>query len=144
MRTLLITLLLSATTAFAGPNPFFVFDNGLPGKDRIAVQLDLVKEIGFDGLSWRSDTPEHLEEVRDGAKRHGLKVFVVYVNLDIQAGKLVPDPHVKDVIAAFKGTDTMIWPNITSKQFKPSDPAGDDIAVAGLRHGIGGVPTMLV
>jgi sugar phosphate isomerase/epimerase len=136
MKTILLAILLSATTVFAGSNPFFVFDNGLTGKDlkTIGAQLDLVKEVGFDGLSWRSDTPEHLKELLDGSKQRGLKVFVVYVNLDIKDGKLVSDPHVKDVIAACRDTDTMLWPNITSKQFKNSEPAADDIVVAGLRE----------
>lgn len=126
--------LLSAVTACAGAPPFFVFDNGLERSQPIGVQLDLAKEVGFAGVSWRSDTPERLAEVRDGARKRGLQVFVVYVNLDIKNGKLVPDAHVNDVIAAFKGTDTVVWPNITSKQFKSSDPAADDIAVAGLRE----------
>lgn len=136
MKSAWAALLLSAVSVFAGSQPFFVFDNGLKDTDlpTIGSQLDLARKTGFDGVSWRSDTPERLAEVRDGAKQRGLKVFVVYVNLDIKDGKLTPDPRVNDVIAAFKGTDTMIWPNITSKQFKPSDPAGDDIAVAGLRE----------
>jgi sugar phosphate isomerase/epimerase len=72
--------------------------------------------------------------VLEGCKQRGLKLFVIYVNLDLKDGKLVYDPRVKDIIALCKGTDVMIWPNLTSKQFKPSDPAGDDIAVAGLRE----------
>jgi sugar phosphate isomerase/epimerase len=134
--TCLVVVLLSAATAFAGSNPFFVFDNGIRGENlkTIDAQLDLVKEIGFDGLSWRTDSPERVKQALDGAKQRGLKVFVIYVNLDLKDGKLVYDPRVKEIIALCKGTDTMIWPNMTSKQFKNSDPAGDDIAVAGLRE----------
>jgi len=136
MKTILITLLLSAATTFAGPNPFFVFDNGLRGENlkTIDAQLDLVKEVGFDGLSWRTDAPERVKQVLDGAKQRGLKLFVIYANLELKDGKLVYKPELKEIIALCKGTDTMIWPNMTSKQFKHSDPAGDDIAVAGLRE----------
>lgn len=126
---------LALTSSIASPNPFFVFDNGLrgPGLETIDAQLNLVKEIGFEGLSWRTDAPERVKQLLEGAKQRGVKVFVIYANLDLKEGKLVYDPRLNEIIALCKGTDTMIWPNLTSKQFKPSDPAGDDIAVAGLR-----------
>lgn len=133
---IIIALLLFVSTAFAGPNQFFVFDNGLRGENlqTIDAQLDLAKEVGFDGLSWRTDAPERVKQVFDGAKQRGLKLFVIYANLELKDGKLVYKPELKEIIALCKGTDTMIWPNMTSKQFKNSDPAGDDIAVAGLRE----------
>ncbi|MCX6908785.1 MAG: DUF1080 domain-containing protein [Verrucomicrobia bacterium] len=126
----------AAPAATAETNPFFVFDNGLRGENlkTIASQLDLAKEIGFAGLAWRTDAPDHVKEVLDGSKQRGMKLFVIYANLDLKDGKMVYDPRLKEIIALCKGTDTMIWPNMTSKQFKPSDPAGDDIAVAGLRE----------
>ena len=135
MKIILLSLLLSAA-ALAAPNPFFVFDNGLRGPElkTIESQLDLVKEIGFDGLSWRTDDPARVKQTLNGAKQRGLKVFVIYVNLDIKDSKLIHDPRVNDIIALCKNTDTMIWPNITSKQFKPSDSAADEIAVTGLRE----------
>lgn len=124
-----------AAAVHAAPNPFFVFDNGLRGEKlkTIDAQLDLVKSVGFAGLSWRTDAPERVKQVLDGAQQRGLKLYVVYANLDLKDGKCVYDPRLKEIIALCKGTDTIIWPNLTSKQFKPSDPAGDDIAVAGVR-----------
>lgn len=135
MKTIFSTALLVATCAMAESPPLFVFDNGLRGEGlgTIGAQLDLAKSAGYAGVSWRSDTPARLAEVRAGAQARGLEIFVVYVNLDLRDGQLVPDAHVKEVIEAFKGTSTMVWPNITSKQFKNSDPAGDATAVAGLR-----------
>jgi len=134
MKALLLVLAWSAA-ACAGAPPFFVFDNGLHGQGlaTIGAQLDLVKTTGFDGLSWRSDTPAQLAAVRDGARRRGLQVFAVYVNLDLRGGRLVPDPHVDDVLAVFRNTDTLLWPTLTSAEFRNSDPAGDEVAVAGLR-----------
>ena len=141
MRSLLFSPLLAALAIASGglaqadSNPFFVFDNGLRGENlsTIDAQLDLVKEIGFDGLSWRTDAPARVKQVLDGSQQRGLKLFVVYANLDLKDGKLVYDPRLNEIITLCKGTDTIIWPNLTSKQFKPSAPAGDDIAVAGLR-----------
>ena len=127
---------LARTSPAPQPNPFFVFDNGLKGTNlkTIDAQLDLVKEIGFDGLSWRTDSPARIKQVLDGAKQRGLKVCAIYANLDLKDGKLVYDPRIKEIIPLCRGTGTMLWPNLTSKQFKNSDPAGDDIAVAGLRE----------
>lgn len=123
-------------TAQAAPNPIFVFDNGLHGDKltTIDAQLDLVKSVGFAGLSWRTDAPERVKQVLDGSRQRGLQLFACYANLDLKDGKCVYDPRLKEIIALCKGTDTIIWPNLTSKQFKASDPAGDDIAVAGLRE----------
>jgi sugar phosphate isomerase/epimerase len=138
MNTVIRTALVifAAAAVHAAPNPFFVFDNGLRGAHLAAIdaQLDLVKSVGFDGLSWRTDAPDRVKQVLDGTQRRGLKLYVIYANLDLKDGKCVYDPRLKEIIALCKGTDTIIWPNLTSKQFKPSDPAGDDIAVAGLRE----------
>lgn len=138
MKTCFLALFLGlmAATAHAEPNPFFVFDNGLRGEKlpTVAAQLDLVKQLGFAGLSWRTDDPARIKEVLEGSQRRGLKLFVIYANLDLKDGKLVYDPRLKEIITLCKGTDAMIWPNMTSRQFKSSDPAGDDIAVAGLRE----------
>jgi sugar phosphate isomerase/epimerase len=136
MRAIVCGLLFSALTIVAGPNPFFVFDNGLGATNltTIEAKLDLVKEVGFDGLSWRTDSPERVKEVLEGARQRGLKLFVIYADLQLKDGKVVYDPHLKEIIVLCRGTDTMIWPTMSSTQFKPSDPAGDDIAVAGLRE----------
>lgn len=138
MKTILTAALiaLAAIAARAETNPFFVFDNGLHGDHikSIEAQLDLVKELGFAGLSWRTDDPARVKEVLDGAKQRGLKLFAIYANLDLKDGRLVYDPRLKEIIALCKGSEVVIWPNLTSKQFKNSDPAGDDIAVAGLRE----------
>ena len=139
MRTspaILLSLVCLTHVVSAASNPFFVFDNGLNGENlkTIDAQLDLVKEIGFAGLSWRTDPPERVKQVLDGAKQRGLKVFVIYANLELKDGKLVYDPRLREIIPLCQGTGTMLWPNVSSKQFKNSDPAGDDFAVAGLRE----------
>lgn len=136
MKALFACVALAAGAACAGSNPFFVFDNGLRGENlkTIDAQLDLAKEVGFDGVSWRTDVPERVKQVLEGAKQRGMKLFVIYATLEIKDGKAVYDPRLKEIVALCKGTDTMLWPNVTSKQFKPSDPAADDLVVAGMRE----------
>ena len=127
-----------AALGLAGPpsNPFFVFDNGLKGENlaTIDAQLDLVREIGFTGLSWRTDAPERVRQVLDGAKQRNLKLYVIYCTLHLSDGRLTYDPRLKEIIALAKGSGAMLWPNMVSKQFKNSSPDGDPIAVAGLRE----------
>lgn len=127
---------LAAVATHAETNPFFVFDNGLHGENlkSIEAQLDLVKQLGFAGLSWRTDDPARVKQVLAGAKKRDLKLFAIYANLDLKDGRLVYDPQLEEIIALCKGSDVVIWPNLTSKQFKNSDPAGDEIAVTGLRE----------
>jgi sugar phosphate isomerase/epimerase len=134
--SLLLGWLCLAYVAGAAPNSFCVFDNGLHGTNlaSLEAQLDLVKEIGFDGLTWRTDSPARIQQLFEGAKRRGLKVCAIYANLDLKDGKLVYDPRLNEIIPLCRGTDTLLWPNLTSRQFLNSDPAGDDIAVAGLRE----------
>jgi sugar phosphate isomerase/epimerase len=138
MKTVLLSsiIALATATANAQTNPFFVFDNGLQGEHLKGIEskLDLVKETGFAGLSWRTDALDRVKQMLDGAKQRGLRCFAVYCNLELKDGRLVYDQRLQEIIALCQGTDTIIWPNITSKQFRNSDPTGDDIAVAGLRE----------
>lgn len=134
--SLIFSLLALAVTVQAKPNDFFVFDNGLRGEHlaTIPAQLDLVKTIGFAGLAWRTDSIERVRAVLAGSQERGLKLFVIYASLELKDGRMVYDPRLREIIVLCRGSGAMIWPNITSKQFKPSDPAGDDIAVSGLRE----------
>ena len=134
----LLTILTAITVAHvaAATPEFFVFDNGLTGirPATTDARLDLAKAAGFGGLSWRVDAPDQVKQVLAGAKQRGLKVYAIYANLDLKDGKPVIDPRLDEIITLCKGSGALIWPTITSKDFKNSDPAGDDIAVAGLRE----------
>jgi sugar phosphate isomerase/epimerase len=138
MTTLILAsaVALSAVTAAADTSPLFVFDNGLRGAGLASIesQLDLVREIGFAGLSWRTDSPQRVRQLLAGARQRGLKVFVIYCNLDLKDGRLSYDPRLREIITIAKGSGAMLWPTVTSRQFKPSSPDGDPIAVAGLRE----------
>jgi sugar phosphate isomerase/epimerase len=133
--TLLFTLLWLANPAGAARYSFCVFDNGLQATNLtpIEAQLDLVKAIGFDGLTWRTDSPARIRQLFAGAKQRDLTVCALYANLDLKDGKLMYDPRITEIVPLCRGTGTLLWPTLTSTQFGNSDPAGDDIAVTGLR-----------
>ncbi len=132
----LLALICLAGEPPAGSSPFFVFDNGLrdPDHPTIETQLELAREIGFAGLSWRTDSPENLRRVLDGARQRHLRVFTIYCNLELKNNTLTPDPRLHDLIPLCRDQDTILWPTLTSTQFKNSDPAGDDLAVAALQR----------
>ncbi len=153
--SLLFAALALRAPAQSARNPFFVFDNGLHSADlgTIGAKLDLVKKIGFDGLSWRVDdasnflpTPgseaprpgndpvANFRQLLDGASRRGLRVYVLYCSLDLKDGGMVYDPRLPQFIELCRGRGVMLWPNITSSQFSPSSVQGDPVAVAGLRR----------
>jgi sugar phosphate isomerase/epimerase len=98
--TILLSVCCLANSASAATNLFCVFDNGLQGENltTIDAQLDLVKKIGFDGLTWRTDSPERIKQLLAGAKQRGLTVCAIYANLDLKDGKLVYDPRVREII----------------------------------------------
>jgi sugar phosphate isomerase/epimerase len=115
-------------------NPFFAMDTGLrDGQSRTTeAQLDLVRELGYAGLSWTQGDPKQTREAADAAKVRGLKLFTVYCGATLTKEKL-DYGATKQTIDALKGTDTMIWLYLVSKDFPKSSADGDDIAVAGLR-----------
>lgn len=134
--TTLATGVLLVGGARAEKREFFVFDNGLR-HERVATidqKLDLVKSVGFDGLSWRTDSAENIRTLLAGAKKRDLKVFAYYANIEIKQDKAVYSSQLKQLIDLCKGTGTCIWPNITSKVFKNSDPAADDLVVPVVRE----------
>lgn len=110
-------------------NPFFAFKNcmetaGPPAED---AQAALLKEIGFDGFDNRD--LNDIETALDALDRHGLKLFTVYFTVRIDAGETPYNPRLPEVLPLLRDRGVVLWCNTHSKQFRPSDPAGDEQAV---------------
>jgi sugar phosphate isomerase/epimerase len=116
-------------------NPFFAMDTGthLPGGTPEA-QLDMVKELGYKGISWTLGDPAEARSVAEGARKRGLKLFALYAGATLRRGKLEYDPRLKDAMTALKGYDTLIWLHVGSSDYPKSSPEGDAAAVEGLRE----------
>lgn len=110
------------------PWPFFAFDNA--AKDAAhpdpTSQIALLKELGYDGIA--SVRPAHVPEALAAAKQHGIKIFSIYAVVPIDEGTAV-DPALFEALGQLNGKGVALWLGLTSKTFKPSDPAGDDLAL---------------
>lgn len=120
-------------------NPIFAFNNCVmddknPKYDSPAKQVRMLKELGFDGME--KNGLEGFAEVQAELDRHGLKLYTVYVNVNLDPNKPAYDARLPEVIRSLKERDTMLWLNITSrdKTFASSDRAGDRVAVPVLRE----------
>jgi sugar phosphate isomerase/epimerase len=112
-------------------NPFFVFNNGVKDViyDTPAKQVALLKKLGYAGME--KDGLDELAEVQAELDRQGLKLFTVYVNVNLDPGEPAYDPRLPEVIRSLKGRETMLWLNVTSKAgaFAPSSRQGDAAAL---------------
>ncbi|MGB2821014.1 MAG: family 16 glycoside hydrolase [Phycisphaerae bacterium] len=108
--------------------PFFAMDTGLrDGKHNTPeARAATLAELGYAGsdLSGTGRIPETLKAY--DAK--GLKLFAIYVGANIDSDKV--SPALAAAIKQLKGRGTILWMPLNSRKFKPSDPAGDEKAVA--------------
>jgi sugar phosphate isomerase/epimerase len=116
------------------PNVFYAMDNGVRDANHTTPesQIAMLKELGYPGIGWR---PGPLPEMFAALDKHGLKLFSFYANLKIgPSAQAKFDPALPSQIAALKGRDTILWFTITSRDYKPSAPEGDEDAVTVLRQ----------
>jgi len=126
---LLITALLLAGSVHAA-NPFFAMDTAV----RNLGELDTVKQLGYDGIRWKTGPPEQLAAAAQQLRQRGLKLFAIYADATLTKSNLTWSSHLEADIVALKGTDVIIWLPITSQDFPVSSPAGDLIAVPALQR----------
>jgi len=113
----------------AGPNPFFALDNAaIDDKHKTAKeQVAMLKELGYAGISSRGG--KGLAEMADELDKNGLRLFNVYLGVNIDSDQPAYGQELIDAIEVLKGRNAMLWLFVRSKKLKPSDPAGDPRAV---------------
>ena len=113
----------------AGPNPFFVFDNGIKdAKHKTAKeQIEMVKELGYDGIGGRLD--KELGSLLKELDKNGLRMYAVYFGANIDADQEKYSSELKGAMELLKGRNTIMWLYIQSKNLKPSATEGDSRAV---------------
>ena len=137
-RMLLITFVLltiaAATASGAEKAPFPLFTLCMDTHDSkhrtLPEQAVLLKELGYDGAGhlWLDNVKERLETL-DAA---GLKLFQIYVRVDIAADKTPYDQRLKEVLPLLKGRDVQIA--LLMSGMSPSNVAGDERAVPIIRE----------
>ena len=113
----------------AGPLPFFAFDNAATDDKHKTPkeQVALLKELGYDGVSSRGG--KVLAEMADEVDKSGLRLFPVYLGVNIDPDQPAYGEELTDAIEVLKGRNAMLWLFLRSKKYKPSDPNGDPQAV---------------
>jgi len=118
---LLPAVLFLASAASAGdrapPNPFYAMDTAFRrGSLTTEQQLDLVKELGFDGIAWTEAAPESAAAVAASAAKRGLKMHAIYCQASVTPdGQLTHGTQLEQMMAALKGRGTIIWLHIGGK-----------------------------
>jgi sugar phosphate isomerase/epimerase len=109
----------------AGPNPFFAMDNGIKDDEHKTAeeQVDMVRELGYAGIAGRAN--KELGPLLKELDKHGLRMFAVYLGVNIDADQQSYGPELKEAIELLKGRNTILWIFIRSKKLKPSMPEGD-------------------
>ncbi len=118
----------------AGPPPFFAFDNAATDEKHKTPrqQVAMLKKLGYDGISSRGG--EHLTEMAKELDKNGLRLFTVYLGINIDPDQQPYGEELANAIDVLKGRNAMLWLFFTSKKYKPSDPAGDERALKILRR----------
>ena len=110
-----VFLLQSNVTA---QNTFFAMDNALRDVKTISAQAHLLKDLGYDGVSWRpGNTAKAVQEM--SAK--DLKVCALMMNIKVAKGKKSQLPL--DDIKALKGTGAILWVQVLLRGGTDADAA---------------------
>jgi sugar phosphate isomerase/epimerase len=112
-------------------NPFFAMCTGTrdAAHETPASQVALVKKLGYAGTDLIG--VKGLKEVLAEIDRQESRFFAVYTSGLIDPGAEQPwEEGLAEAMALLKGRETVIWMPLRSRQLKPSDPAGDEAAVA--------------
>jgi sugar phosphate isomerase/epimerase len=112
-------ILVSAPAVCAGGDarpayPFYAMDTAFQrGGLTTEQQLDLVKELGFDGIAWTETAPETAAAVAASAEKRGLKIHAIYCQARVTPdGQLTHGPQLEKLMAALKGRGTIFWLHI--------------------------------
>lgn len=122
------------------PNAFFAMDTAMVrtlGTPLHHSDIQALAELRYKGLGaaamneseW-SHLVQHVIPWLDG---YHLKLYAAYGMVDVQRGGFTVSSGIKRNIAALRGRGTFIWLLVRSKDFGPSDPAGDQMAVEAIR-----------
>ncbi len=113
----------------AGPNPFFAMDTATKDTKHqtAAEQIAMVKELGYAGIGCTAG--KGLAEMQQESDKNGLRLFTVYLGVNIDPDQPKYGPELKEAIEVLKGRNAILWLFVRSKTHKPSSPAGDKRAV---------------
>ncbi|MGD1891524.1 MAG: sugar phosphate isomerase/epimerase family protein [Cyclobacteriaceae bacterium] len=110
-------------------NPLFVFNNGVKDSvyDTVEEQMKLLLDNGYPGMEKQG--LDNFDEVYQALLNNNLKLYTIYVNINLDNPQQPYDPRLEEVFKKISGTDAMPWFFVTSQQYPPSSAEYDTLAV---------------
>lgn len=141
MASLPVAAAMHSNEPNAFPNEFFAMDTAMIRTLGTLLQrsdIELLAKLGYCGVGPMASTEaewQHLiAQVIPWLNEFHLKLYAAYSWVQVKRGGFTIDPGLKQNIVALKGHGTFIWLPIDSKEFRPSDPAGDEMAVKAVQQ----------
>ncbi len=97
-------------------------------------QLDWLRQYGYAGIAWTAEDPAAVAAAAAAGAARGVPMTAIYIGAELTREGLKVDGRLPAIAAALKDHGTLLWLHLTSKAFKPSDPAGDALAVPELQR----------
>ncbi|WKN44860.1 sugar phosphate isomerase/epimerase family protein [Tunicatimonas pelagia] len=114
-----------------GKYPLFIFSNAFqqPGEQAVSLakQAEWLRHYGYAGIEYND--PATILAGKKIFAEEGVKIFTSYVSVTIDDAPFY-DARWHDIIPHFANQDWIIWVNVRSQRFDPSDPAADERVVA--------------
>jgi sugar phosphate isomerase/epimerase len=132
--TVAFVIMTAAALGQSLPNPFFAMDTGTRDATHKtpAEQVAMIKELGYAGIGPIYHGVDDLKQWFDALDKAGLKMFAIYVPLRLDSAE-ASITSLKEVAAALKGRETMLWLTVTDKGHPPSATDDDETAVKALQ-----------
>ena len=113
----------------AGPLPFFAMDTAIKdaAHQTAKEQVAMVRELGYAGIGCTAG--KELPEMARELDKNGLRLFTVYLGVNIDPDQPKYGPELKETIEVLRGRNAMLWLFVQSSKQKPSDSSGDPRAV---------------
>jgi sugar phosphate isomerase/epimerase len=120
----------------AGANPFFAMDTATKdAKHQTAKeQVDMLKELEYEGIGIGYEGGAKLAEMLGELDKSGLRLFSVYLGVNLDPDQQKYDPTLKDAMKILSGRNTILWVFVQSRAHKPSASEGDARAVEIIRE----------
>jgi sugar phosphate isomerase/epimerase len=136
-RTLRVRRLDPGTSA-PGSNAFVAMDTLTKQRHpnsalSVAAQLDMVQAAGYSGVTWNEGSPAETKALFEAATVRGLQLTALYYGAAVNRTGVTWSPSLPETMALLKGSGTIIWLHLTSRDFPRSTPEGDTVAVPALR-----------
>jgi sugar phosphate isomerase/epimerase len=114
-------------------NAFFAMDTATRDENHqtTEAQLKLIKELGFAG--WGMHDTLDVAEVLRMMDPLGLKLFTIYVGIDLDKPDSPWSPKLPAALKDLKGRDTVIWLFVIGRKHALASEEGDAVAVKAIR-----------